>query len=133
MRFCRHTTALSLLGVLTLGGVISPLTHLIYMAVSDVYAPAPSHSEHGHLSTDHATAALPSDHPYWQAPHEGHLSCPYVDLFATPLLGDTAQPVAARGGDHRAASLQECSQVSRCAALLFSYTVRGPPTAASLL
>ncbi len=127
MHFFRHTIALLLLGALTLGGVLSPLAHLSYMAVSDAYAPVSSHSG-GHHGA-HA-ASLPSDGPALQAPHEGHVSCPYMELYATPLLGVSAQPVAVLAADCPVATLQECARVSRRASLLFSYTVRGPPFAA---
>ncbi len=133
MRFSRHTTVIILLGVLTLGGVVAPLTHLIYMAVSDVYAPpeahaAPAHQSHQAHQSHHAHH---TDQAHWQAPHEGHIACPYLELFATPILGDTAQPTSALANDDRTAPLPESPQVTRRAALLFSYTVRGPPTGTS--
>ena len=128
MHFRRHTITFLLLSALTLGGVVSPLAHLSYMALSAAYAPFPSHAEHGQAAEHHA-AALPSDGPAWQAPHDGHAACPYLELYGTPLPGVAAQSMDALSGDRPVAPLEGCVQIARRASFLFAYDVRGPPVA----
>lgn len=124
MRRNRQFAASVLLVVLTVGGLLAPLSHLVYMAVSDHYAPASAHA--GRMA--HA-----NDHPGVQAPVVGHLSCPYLDLFATPLVGDTNTPLTVQGEATRVTVLRQAPYVIWHNTSTSPYEVRGPPTCTSLV
>lgn len=119
MQLSRQVASLLLVGVLVSGGLLAPVTHLVYMEVSSAYAPMHAGS--------HETRHAPVDEPYLQVAHEAHPACPYLALFATPLIGDLAQPLRSPTGDHSQAPLLEPSVVQWYSTLLYYHPVRGPP------
>lgn len=106
MRLKREQIASILLLTFVLGSQFAPLSHYLFMAISDAYPPFQEsathhqvedegisrHGEHGiqHTGTQHAGHHAPQPKSIDDQPEEGYLSpvhdhvyCEYADLFAT--------------------------------------------------
>lgn len=100
MRLKRDIVALCLLLTFVVGSQLAPLSHYVFMAVSDAYAPHEETAGH-ELETNHASSSshhgsshdledaeavteprLPIEGPAFSSVHD-HLLCDYADLFAT--------------------------------------------------
>lgn len=127
MRRCRRMQSLLLLGALVVGGVLAPLLHLGYMVASDRYAPFFAHAGGHHETNAHQFAAG----AHFQSEHDGHAACPYLELFATPLVGNAEYSVSAAVAEAAVATRQEYAEQFSGAAPCFPRTARGPPAATS--
>ncbi len=85
------------------------------MAVTDMYTPV-----HGHTHSEVEGA-------YYQATHHDHASCPYLALFAVPLIGDIAQPTIAPDYFPAFESLLILSAVPHQQNVSKFHWARGPP------
>lgn len=106
MRFKRDIAALSLLFTFVVGSLAAPLSHYLFMALSDAYPPfqeevahhqsATHHDEPASHATHHheAASSLLEDGTTYSSAHH-HQFCEYADLFATfaaTHYQDTAGP-----------------------------------------
>ncbi len=127
----RNRTILAglLLAVLTVGSVVAPLSHFVFMAVSDAHA-MPSTMDamahHGHQHGSHAMAMPVQDGPAWHTEASAHELCTYADLFATPLAGDLSAPLVLLADASASTLLLPPSAAPHIAALL-TEAARGPP------
>lgn len=86
----RHTIAVLLLSVFTLGGVMSPLAHLFWMAIGDFYQPmTAAHHATGAMGME-AGMAMPAGMDTGHSatltePGEDHFYCEYADLCVTTI------------------------------------------------
>lgn len=117
MRFPRQRASVLLACVLVIGGLLAPLSHLVYMAVGDMYTPL-----HGAMST-HKTVHSQC----YESAHDRHAACPYLMLFAVPLTGDLAQPFAPPAYKPVAETLPSLSLAPQQTTFSKFHLARGPP------
>ena len=117
MRFFRRKSPILLVCILVAGGLLAPLSHLVYMAASDMYVPV-----HG-VASGHKT----THGKCYQDAHDGHAACPYLMLFAVPLTGDLAQPTTSQAYDPIAETLFNLFSVPRQSTFSKFHLARGPP------
>ncbi|MXW32646.1 MAG: hypothetical protein F4Z62_06035 [Rhodothermaceae bacterium] len=115
MRFSRRKASVLLTCILVVGGLLAPLSHLVYMAASDMYTPV--HGS-GHKTTQGEC---------YKDAHDGHAACPYLMLFAVPLIGDLAQPITSPAYDPVAEPLLHLSSIQRQPTFSQFHLARGPP------
>jgi len=126
MRRIRHILALCLLGAFVVGGVLGPTSHLLYMGISDAYAPMRTMHADGHA------ASMPSHQEADPGPEgEAQLEpepCLYLSLFKTLVLfvGQLAPPVLPA---RHTTGLSLLQQDLFLAAALPPFFIRGPPAA----
>ena len=116
MRVSRRKASAFLTCILVTGGLFAPLSHLVYMAANDMYVPMHGTSHHGH---EHEEC--------YQDVHHGHEHCPYLALFAVPLVGDMARPVTSPVYDPVAEPLLHPFSVQQQPGPPELHLARGPP------
>jgi hypothetical protein len=124
MRRIQHILALCLLGAFVVGGVLGPTSHLLYMGLSDAYAPMRVMHATGHA------ASMPShgeDGPESEAHFEPE-PCQYLSLFKTLVLF-TAQLAPPVLPSRHTTGLSLPQQDLFLAAALPPFFIRGPPAA----
>ena len=100
---------------LFVGGVLAPLSHLVYMAVSDMYAPM-----HEAIDSEIHGAC-------YKDIHDRHEACPYLTLFAAPLIGDLTQPVISLAYNPVVELLPNLPAIHRQLTFFQFHWIRGPP------
>lgn len=118
MKHRQATAAFFLLTSVLLGGLVAPLSHFAFMALSDAYA---MHSEAPHDMVVHfEEVSLDADHDMQ------HVECPYAAFFlnqASAVSGDEYGLIES----HPTASLTEAPVTAPYTASVYISPVRGPP------
>ena len=122
----RQTRVLTLLSTIVVVGLLAPTSHLIYMYFGDSYSSQMQHSAHfcitlEVLSADGTGATnvhLPADQAY---------HCPYLILFATPLLADLVDEDAESTHSSPVEVKHHFKDGPFNSASFTSHGVRGPP------
>ena len=115
MRFPRRKASVLLTCILVVGSLIAPFSHLVYMAASDMYTPV------------HGVNHMSANGDCYADPHHGHAACPYLLLFAVPLIGDLAQPITSPAYDPVAEPLLRFSLIQWQPTFAGFHLSRGPP------
>lgn len=115
MQLTHRVASSFLVCVLVVGGIFAPLSHLVYMAATDMYMPL-----HGTTHADRYETC-------YKDVHDGHAACPYLTLFAVPLVGDLAQPITPPQYDPASEPLRILFSVQRPSTFLKFHLARGPP------
>lgn len=89
-RLRQRFAALLLLSVFTLGGVVSPLAHLFWMAIGDVYQSMTPASQMGMMDghagmTDSVARTEAGHNPAFHDSGEDHFYCEYAELCITTV------------------------------------------------
>ena len=107
-----------LLAAIVMGGLLSPLSHLVFMSIVSGHGP-------GVMALEHPAPAAPA---VQDCDDGAYASCPYLELYATSFAVDLEEPHRLGNQAWVAAPVSDTGQRKVVRPLGQTNPVRGPPS-----